>query len=110
MTRCELIFSRGREERGACKSYIPRQTLVLTMSDSHSLKDYRRKRDLDETPEPRAKEKNSGDNLHFVIHKHDANTLHYDFRLEVQGVLKSWAVPKGPSTDPDEKKLSVPYR
>ena len=73
------------------------------------LKAYRSKRDLDATPEPDAAKKTSGDDgQRFVIQKHDASSLHYDLRLETGGVLKSWAVPRGPSTDPSEKRLAMP--
>ncbi|MXN66680.1 DNA ligase [Stappia sp. GBMRC 2046] len=72
-----------------------------------SISDYRRKRDLAKSGEPRGSSGSSGKNPIFVIQKHDASTLHYDFRLEVNGVLKSWAVPKGPSTDPSEKRLAI---
>jgi DNA ligase D-like protein (predicted 3'-phosphoesterase) len=77
-----------------------------------STKEYESKRDFDRSPEPRgAKGKAgaaSGKRPRFVIQKHDASTLHYDFRLEIDGVLKSWAVPKGPSTDPRDKRLAIP--
>lgn len=75
-----------------------------------STKHYESKRDFDRSPEPRSdgRRKGSGDRPCFVIQKHDASTLHYDFRLEIDGVLKSWAVPKGPSTDPQEKRLAIP--
>src|ERR671915_2064455 len=72
------------------------------------LKEYERKRDLERTPEPgpgRAK-KARGDPT-FVIQQHDATAMHYDFRLEVGGVLVSWAVPKGPTLDPSERRLAM---
>lgn len=72
--------------------------------------DYDAKRDFERTPEPRSgSRKRSDDNgPRFVIQKHDASSLHYDLRLEIDGALKSWAVPKGPSTDPSEKRLAIP--
>ena len=72
-----------------------------------SLDEYQRKRDLTKSPEPGAKSRESGDVLRFVVHKHAASHLHYDFRLELDGVLKSWAIPKGPSLDPSIKRLAM---
>src|SRR6056297_3789145 len=74
-----------------------------------STKDYRSKRNFDKTGEPRGSSgRSSSKKPQFVIQKHDSSTLHYDFRIEADGVLKSWAVPKGPSTDPSEKRLAIP--
>ena len=71
------------------------------------LKEYAEKRRLEKTSEPPARKRRAKGPLHFVVHKHAASRLHYDLRLEMDGVLKSWAVPKGPSLDPNEKRLAV---
>ncbi|MEV1026266.1 DNA polymerase ligase N-terminal domain-containing protein [Streptomyces sp. NPDC050264] len=85
------------------------------MSQKDGLRTYRGKRHFDRTGEPsgehaaqeEAVPAASGEPL-FVVQIHDATTMHFDFRLEVDGVLKSWSVPKGPSTDPHDKRLAIP--
>jgi bifunctional non-homologous end joining protein LigD len=72
-----------------------------------SLTKYKTKRNFEESPEPTGKTKKDIAKLAFVIQRHKATRLHYDFRLEAGGVLKSWAVPKGPSMNPGDKRLAM---
>lgn len=72
-----------------------------------SLNKYTQKRNFNSTNEPKGEMEKSGNELIFVVQKHAASHLHYDFRLEMDGVLKSWAIPKGPSMNPADKRLAI---
>jgi DNA ligase D-like protein (predicted 3'-phosphoesterase) len=84
------------------------------VGEKDPLRTYRGKRDFDRTREPHGRKEAhgqdvaSGDGPHFVVQIHDASTMHFDFRLQVDDVLKSWSVPKGPSADPHDKRLAMP--
>lgn len=72
-----------------------------------SLDRYVKKRDFNKTAEPQSGKNPEKGNLKFVVQRHHASRLHYDFRLEIDGVLKSWAIPKGPSLNPKDKRLAM---
>ncbi|MEU6183444.1 DNA polymerase ligase N-terminal domain-containing protein [Streptomyces coeruleorubidus] len=78
------------------------------MAERDRLRDYRGKRDFDRTAEPRGSGESAANRPRFVVQIHDASTMHFDFRLQVDDVLKSWSIPKGPSADPKDKRLAVP--
>jgi len=71
------------------------------------LNKYNRIRNFSSTNEPKGELEESKNELVFVVQEHDASNLHYDFRLESDGLLKSWAIPKGPSMNPEEKRLAI---
>ena len=97
-------------KRATSRKPAPRRALAKSSSRGDALDVYRSKRHFDVTPEPppdRAPRGTKGEGLEFVVQKHDATRMHYDVRLEVGSAMMSWAVPKGPSYDPEVKRLAV---
>ena len=107
-TKTSRAKSRTKSPAAGARSVEKAATSAKARGASTKLAEYNAKRDFSRTAEPAGRvPKARGRTLHFVIQKHAASHLHYDFRLELDGVMKSWAVPKGPSLDPTVRRLAM---
>src|SRR2546430_4696022 len=94
-------------QRGSGRPHARKRQTIKKTSARGGLSEYKRKRDFARTPEPAPRPARSATRRSFVVQKHRATALHYDFRLEIGDAMPSWAVPKGPSLDPSQKRLAM---